>query len=281
MENQTCPDTITTDCLREFAAALVRAEKSPATVVKYTRYAAKFARFLGNQPLAKERVLDFKNQLAQNYTAAGANGMLAAVNSLLIFLGVPELRVSLLRVQARIVGVAERELNRAELSRLLNAAQNPRLYWVMQTLFATGCRVGELRYITVEALRLGCVEVRLKNKTRVVILTRELCRRLLAYAKSVGIRSGSVFVTRSGKPLDRTNIWAEMKRLCAAAKVDPAKVFPHNLRHLFARSYYQKHPNLADLAAILGHSDVNTTRIYTAATPDEFRRKLDKLKLVL
>jgi integrase len=273
---------LTSEVLRAFSAHLRRAEKSPATVEKYARGARMLAAWLGG-PLTREAALAWKETLTAGHTAAGANGLLAALNSLVEFLSRPEMKVKLFRVQRRIFAARERELTRSDLDRLLQAADRlgkARLRLVMQTLFATGIRVSELRFITVGAVARGRAEIRLKGKTRTILIPTQLCRLLSQYAGAHGVNSGPVFVTRGGRPLDRSNIWTEMKHLCTRAGVAPDKVFPHNLRRLFARVYYRRTPNLAELADLMGHSNVNTTRIYTASTGAEFRRRLDALGLV-
>ena len=259
-------------------------KKSPATIEKYTRYTKAFILHAGRNPLTKDLVLSFKEYIVSGYTAAGANGVIAAVNSFLSFLGKTELRVKPLRIQRRLFVPREKELSRGEYEKLLSEAERQnkkRLAAVILTLFATGIRVSELQYITTEALAQGHAEIRMKGKTRTIILTGKLCARLHAYAHAQGITSGPIFVTRSGRALDRSNIWKEMKRLCGQARIAAAKVFPHNLRHLFARIYYRKIPDLVGLAGIMGHSDINTTRIYTAATGAECRRRLESLHLVV
>lgn len=277
--------TVTTETLREYAEHLRREDKSPATIDKYTRYARSFAAFAGLEPVTNDTALAFKEHLAKSkYTASGANGVIAAVNSLLSFMGLRGLLLKPFRVQRRFTVQTDRELNRSELERLVDTAEKRgrlRVSLVMQTMFATGARVSELRFITVECLSAGKTDIRLKGKTRTVFLPTKLCAKLRAYAKERGITSGPVFVTRGGKPLDRSNIWAEMKALCKLAGVKASKVFPHNLRHLFARTYYRKTRNLAELADVLGHSDVNTTRIYTAVSGDTYRKRLDSMHLIL
>ena len=275
---------LTSRRLNAFADSLRHDEKSAATIVKYTRYARMFADFACGQALSRDMVLAFKESIANSYTAAGANGMLTAINCLMDFLQQPGLKVSLLRVQRRLCIPVERELSRDELERLMAAAESRddgRLVLILQTLFATGARVSELPFFTYEAVCHGSVEIRLKGKIRFVFLPTMLCEKLLSYAKRQSLTSGPVFVTRTGKPLDRTNIWKSMKALCDDAEVDPAKVLPHNLRRLFARVYYGRIPSLAELADVLGHSRVDTTRLYTATTDAEYRKKLDELMLVM
>jgi integrase len=284
--------TIPAGRLEDFAAQLYREEKSTATVEKYLRYARIFIQFTmdggrwaaGEASLTKDAVIAYKAYIAGRYSAVGANGMLAAVNSFLRFLGRAELRVSPLKIQRRLFLSAERVLKRPEFERLVAAAErfgNARMALVLRTMLATGIRVGELPFITVEAARAGQTEIRLKGKIREVFLQPKLCGLLLEYAKRRGVAKGPVFVTRGGKALDRFAVWRGMKALARAAGVEAKKVFPHNLRHLFAWIFYRKIPNLAALADVMGHSDVNTTRIYTAISGAECRRRLESLRLIL
>jgi site-specific recombinase XerD len=276
--------TIREGGIQKYAAWLRRGEKSAETIAKYKRCARDFAAFAGKSELTRELTVAYKAEIAGRYTAAGANGMIAAVNSLLTFMGLRELKVSQLRVQRRLFTPPERELKRPEFERLVASAEsggNSRMALVLRTMLATGIRVGELKFITVEAARAGRTEIRLKGKIRGLLLQPRLCSLILRYAKANGVESGAVFVTRSGKPLDRSNVWRGMKALARRAGIPPEKVFPHNLRHLFARIFFSKIPNLAALADVMGHSDVNTTRIYTATSSDELRRQLESLKLVL
>lgn len=271
------------DLVSAYAAHLRQEEKSPATIEKYSRYAKRFLRFAGEGPLSKDKAIAYKEHVSARYSAAGANGMLAAINGLFAFLNRPELRVRPLKVQRRHFVPREKELNRGDMDRLLKEARRRgkrRLEMIIQTLFATGIRVSELRYITVDAMRSGRAEIHLKGKVRTIFLPDKLCQRLRAYAAERRIASGPVFITRSGRPVDRSNIWGEMKRLCRGASVAAAKVYPHNLRHLFARIYYRKIPDLVELAGIMGHSDINTTRMYAASSDAECRKRLNALHLV-
>lgn len=270
------------ETLKRFREYLLQEEKSALTVEKYIRDAEKFLRWLGNRELEKAQVLAFKEQLTEAYAVSSVNSMLSSVNSYLEFLGRPECRVKTIKQQRQIFANSEKELDRKEYGRLLQAAgQRPRLQLLMQTICATGIRVSEHRFITMEAVRCGAAEVRLKGKQRRVLLPRKLCKLLLQYAKKQGISSGSIFVTSTGKPLNRCNIWAEMKALCAAAGVAREKVFPHNLRHLFARTFYALEKDIVRLADILGHSSINTTRIYTMESGAAHRKQIEKMRLIL
>jgi len=265
-----------------FAKYLAEEEKSSVTITKYVRDVQRFLRWLGGQDVTRERTVAYKRQLlARGYALRSVNSMLAAVNSFLAFRGLADCRVRLCRMQREIYQRAERELSRAEYLRLLRAAEgNRRLWLLMQTICSTGIRVSELRYFTVEAVRRGEVSVACKNKNRKILLPRALKKLLLRYARDTGVSGGVIFRTRSGRPLDRSNIWAAMKRLCARAKVDPGKVFPHNLRKLFARTFYDLDKDIAKLADVLGHSSINTTRIYIMSTGQEHRRQLERLRLL-
>ena len=265
-----------------FAKYLAEEEKSSVTITKYVRDVQRFLRWLGGQDVTRERTVAYKRQLlARGYALRSVNSMLAAVNSFLAFRGLADCRVRLCRMQREIYQRAERELSRAEYLRLLRAAEgNRRLWLLMQTVCSTGIRVSELRYFTVEAVRRGEVSVACKNKNRKILLPGRLKTLLLRYAQDTGVSGGVIFRTRSGRPLDRSNIWAAMKRLCARAKVDPGKVFPHNLRKLFARTFYDLDKDIAKLADVLGHSSINTTRIYIMSTGQEHRRQLERLRLL-
>lgn len=275
---------ITERTIAAFGAHLRREEKSAATVGKYLRDARAFARYLGAGEAEKAAVLRYKAELSSRYAPRSVNATLASLNSLFAFLGRHDCRVRSVRWQRQVYCPEERELTRAEYLRLCRAARekrNERLYLILQTICGTGIRVGELRYITVEAVGRGEATVTLKGKTRTVFIVPALREKLLRYASARGIRSGALFVTRTGKPLDRTNIWREMKALCRAADVNPRKVFPHNLRHLFARVFYGIEKDLAKLADILGHASIDTTRIYIVSTGTEHRRRMEHMHLIL
>jgi len=268
--------------LTEFRAYLIREEKSDATVEKYLRDAAAFARFAAGREVSKELTLSYKKTLQQRYALRSVNSMLASVNSFLSYLGKPECRVKNLRAQRRTYCPEEKELTREEYLRLLDAARSkPRLQLILQTLCATGIRVSELRYFTVEAVAAGEISVRCKSKTRTILLPGALRKQLLAYARQNRLTGGVLFRSRGGSPLNRSSIWRQMKQLCEAAGVQPGKVFPHNLRKLFARTFYRLDKDIAKLADLLGHSSINTTRIYLMTTGTEHRRQLDRLGLLL
>lgn len=262
---------------------LLENEKAAATVEKYTRDIGAFGKWLGGRELDKGAVLEYKEYLTEHYAPRSVNSVISSLNSYFEYIGRLDCKIKTIKIQRQIFLSKEKELTKTEYDRLLNAAQkqgNERLYYLMQTICATGIRVSELRYITVEALQLRQAEIRCKGKLRTIFLTKNLCKMLKGYIKSHGIKSGSVFVTKNGRPLDRTNIWASMKRLCRIAGVAAGKVFPHNLRHLFARSFYAIKKDIVRLADILGHSSVDTTRIYTMESGDNHRRLLERLNLL-
>lgn len=270
--------------LDRFAAQLRWEERSCATVEKYCREAARFAAWLDGREADRTLALAYKAELCAARAPAGVNGAVAALNRLFEALDLPSCRLKAVKVQRRIFREEERELSEKEYRRLLAAAgrrKKERLLLAMEAICATGIRVGELRFFTVEAVRLGRAEVANKGKTRTVFLPRKLQKALLRYAREQKIAAGPVFVTRSGRPLDRSNLWREMKALCAEAGVAEGKVFPHNLRHLFARIYYGLERDIVRLADILGHSSIDTTRIYTMESGLTHRRQLEKMRLVI
>ena len=269
--------------IKEFASYLCREEKSAATQEKYLRDAQAFCAYANGNEITKELVVAWKKQLVEGgYAVRSINSMLASVNSLLDFLSLPMCKVKSIRTQQQTYCAEGKELTKAEYLRLLAASKkNEQLSLVIQTICGTGIRVSELRYFTVEAVRYGEVTVDCKSKTRTILVPGKLKNILLNYAKRQGITTGTIFVTRTGKPLNRSNIWSAMKKLCEAAGVKPSKVFPHNLRKLFARTFYSIEKDIAKLADILGHSSINTTRIYIITTGVEHRRKIERLGLVL
>lgn len=276
---------INSEIIRRFQKHLTEEEKSNATIEKYIRDVAAFASYAENAAITKESVIAYKQQLmCKSYAARSINSMLASINSLFCFLGWNDLKVKTLKVQQQVFCQEERELTRTEYERLCRTAlkkHNERLYLILQTICSTGIRVSELTFITVEAVRAGKAIVFLKGKTRTIFLVKELQKKLLKYISAQKTTGGSVFVTRTGKPLSRSNIWREMKSICEEAKVNPRKVFPHNLRHLFARIFYGLKKDIVRLADVLGHSSVNTTRIYIASTGSEHRYCMEQMCLVI
>ena len=242
------------------------------------------AHFRGTE-ITKEMVIAYKSKLlAEHYAVRSVNSILASLNSLFTFLGWSDCKVKSMKLQRQIYCPEEKELTKAEYLRLVNTAKRKgkeRLNLILQTICGTGIRVSELEYITVEAAKSGKAVVALKGKTRSVFLVKELQKKLLRYATEQNISSGTIFITRNGKPLSRTNIWREMKGLCQEAGVNPQKVFPHNLRHLFARVFYGIEKDIAKLADILGHSSINTTRIYIISTGSEHRKRMENMHLIL
>lgn len=268
-----------------FAVYLKSEEKSENTVEKYIRDVRAFAAYVGESDITKETVIAYKNKLiSDNYAVRSINSMLASINSLLSFLGWADLKVKTIKLQRQIYCPEEKELTKAEYMQLVHTAKqkgNERLNLLIQTICGTGIRVSELQYITVEAIRGGEAVVSLKGKTRSVFIVRELQKKLLRYAAEQKITTGAIFITRNGKPMSRTNIWREMKNLCVQAGVNPQKVFPHNLRHLFARTFYDIEKDIAKLADILGHSSINTTRIYIITTGNEHRQRMENMRLII
>ena len=272
----------TKEYLESFAHWLRREEKSDATREKYLRDAEAFLRFAGEQEISKEKVLAWKERLIElGYAVRSINSMLASVNALLSFLGWHDCKVKSLKLQQQTYCPEEKELTKGEYLRLLEASRGrQQLNLILQTICATGIRVSELRYFTVEAVRRGEISVSCKGKLRRVFLPGKLKKLLLDYAKRKKITTGVIFRNGRGKALDRSSIWRQMKRLCKAAGVKESKVFPHNLRKLFARTFYGIEKDIAKLADILGHSSINTTRIYIMTTGSEHRRKIERLDLV-
>ncbi len=275
---------IKSDNISRFRRHLTYCERSTATIEKYVRDVSVFARYTKGQLVTKETVVSYKNFLNGHYAVRSVNSMLAGLNAFFEFVEHPELKVKSLKLQRRIFCPEEKELTRAEYERLCRTAAkkcNKRLCLILQTICGTGIRVSELQFITVEAAKQGEAVVNCKAKTRSVFIVKELKQKLLRYAAEQKIKSGMIFITRSGKPLDRTTVWREMKALCAEANVNPQKVFPHNLRHLFARVFYCIEKDIAKLADILGHSSINTTRIYIVSTGAEHRRRMENMHLIL
>lgn len=270
--------------IEEFRQSLRGEEREPGTIEKYCRDVRAFAAWLQGRAVSKERTVEWKEHLrASGYAPVTINSMLVAVNRFFRFLGWDRFRVKALRVQRRVFRSREKELSREEYGRLVETARSlgkERLALLIETICATGIRVSEVRYITVEAARTGRAEVSLKGKIRTILIPNKLCRKLQKYAGKQKTASGEIFLTRSGRGLSRRQIWAEMKGLCRTAKVSPTKVFPHNLRHLFARSFYRACRDVVQLADVLGHSSIETTRIYLISTGMEHARRMDRLGLI-
>ena len=270
--------------IEKFKVYLIKEEKSNATVEKYIRDVIKFMDFSVDKIIDKNLTIAYKANLEEQYTVRSANSMIAALNAFLKFMGWQDCCVKQFRIQLSTFYPEEKELTRNEYSRLVKAAKesgNERLQLIIQTICGTGIRIGELEYITVKAVEQGEAIVNCKGKTRRVFLVNNLRKILKRYIKRIGLVDGPVFVTKYGNPVNRSNIWREMRKLCKKAKVLASKVFPHNLRHLFARVFYEDDKDIAKLANILGHASINTTRIYVATTGAEHRKKMEKMKLIL
>lgn len=275
---------VSTAQIAAFKALLVSEEKSAATTEKYIRDVKAFAEYMQNNEITKESVLAYKKHIQQNYAVRSVNSMIASINGFFSFLCWYDLKVKALKIQRQVFCTEEKELTKPEYLRLCRAAdekRNERLKLILQTICGTGIRVSELQYITVEAAKQGEAVVNCKAKTRIIFIIKELRKKLLRYASEQNIKTGMIFITKAGNPINRTNIWREMKSLCKAANVNPQKVFPHNLRHLFARVFYGIEKDIAKLADILGHSSINTTRIYIVSTGTEHRRRMENMHLIL
>ncbi len=275
---------ITEKLIADFELKLRNDEKSSNTVEKYMRDIHCFSEFVNGRLVDKALVLEYKAKLEKGYALASANSMLAAINSFFKFVGWMDLCVKQFKVQRKTYCSEESELTKQEYIALVRAAEhkkNERLSLLIQTICGTGIRVSELEFITVEAVRCGEAVVSCKGKSRKVFIVKDLCRKLQKYAKERNITSCAIFITKTSKPMNRSNIWREMKSLCEQAGVNPNKVFPHNLRHLFARTFYGIEKDIAKLADILGHTSINTTRIYIITTGAEHRRKLENMRLII
>ena len=272
------------DAIEKFKGYLLEEERSAATVEKYLRDLRAFYEFIQENELSKAAVLEYKSRLLSKYAVTSANSMIAAINAFFRYLGRYELCVKQYKIQRQAFSSEEKELTKAEYIKLVAAAKrkgNERLCLIIQTICGSGIRVSELKYITVEAVMRGEALVSCKGKSRRIFVVAELRKRLLLYIRERKIKSGAVFVTKNGKSVSRHSIWRDMKSLCKDAGVLPSKVFPHNLRHLFARTFYGLERDIAKLADILGHASINTTRIYITTTAHEHRRKMENLRLIL
>lgn len=275
---------ITAELLQSFEKMLINEERSSNTIEKYLRDIRCFADFINSMIIDKCLVLEYKAYLEHGFALTSANSMIAALNTFLKFAGWADMCIKQFKVQKKTYCSEESELTKQEYFALVRAAEykkNERLSLLIQTICGTGIRVSELEFITVEAIKRGEAVVSCKGKTRKVFIVKDLCRKLQKYAKEQNITSGAIFITKTGKPINRSNIWRDMKALCEQAGVCPNKVFPHNLRHLFARTFYGIEKDIAKLADILGHESINTTRIYIISSGTEHRRKLENMRLII
>ena len=275
--------TITNEIIKKFELYLYEEERSGNTIEKYMRDIRFFCEWLQGRGIDKSVVIEYKKELCERYAIKSVNSMLSSLNAFFVFMGWYDLKVKTLKIQRCIFADKSKELSKAEYERLLSAAKNKkneRLYYLMQTIASTGLRVSEIKYVTCEAVRQGQAVINCKGKIRQIFLPKKLCQMLKGYIKSRNIKSGSVFITRSGKPLDRCAIWKMLKDLCESAGVSKDKVFPHNFRHLFARTFYSLQKDIVRLADILGHSSVETTRLYTMESGTEHIKQLQKLGLL-
>lgn len=267
-----------------YSGYLEQEERSETTMIQYRRDILSFLNWADGMEATKETVIRYKQYLQTQYQASSVNVKLAAINGFFSFLKRFDLRVKRLKIQRQAYCSSEKELSKEEYQRLVAASKEQgkeKLSLVLQTICGTGIRISELRFITVEAVCRGEASIRLKGKNRTVLLPGKLRRLLQNYIRREKLVSGPVFITGGGKPLDRSNVWKAMKALCNSAGVDAKKGFPHNLRHLFARCFYARHKDIAKLADILGHSNINTTRIYIISTGAEHRRQMDALGLCI
>ena len=277
------PRVLTPAILKSFQVELIKQERAAATIEKYMHDIRTFYAWLGNREVTPETIHEWKKSLTESFKPGTVNGKLAALNAFFTFTGWTDCRARSLKLQRRAFRDDARELTRDEFYRLVATAERlgkDRLALLLEAIGSTGVRVSEVKYFTVESARLGCAEIALKGKIRTILLPGKLCRKLLKYARKQKIASGEIFLTRSGKPINRKQIWAEMKALCKQAGVEPGKVFPHNLRHLFAQTFYHQTHDVVKLADVLGHSSLSTTRIYLISTGAEHRKELEKLQLI-
>ena len=274
---------ITKQRIEDFHLYLINEEKSGATIEKYIRDIQAFSDWLDGRAFDKVDVLTYKAELTKKYAPASVNTVLSSLNSFFTYHEWYELKIKTLKIQRQIFASDEKELTKAEYERLLLTAKkkSERLYLLMQTICSTGIRISEVSYVTVEAVNKGRADINCKGKRRTVFFPKQLCQMLKQYIRAQEIKNGAVFITKNGAPLDRSNIWTSMKKLCIEANVSEQKVFPHNLRHLFARTYYTQQKDIVRLADILGHSSVNTTRIYTMESGETHRKQIQRLGLLL
>lgn len=269
------------ELIKGYHLYLINEEKAKATIDKYIRDIKAFYKWLNGQSIEKKVILKYKEMLIANYAPRSVNSILSSLNSFFDYFGWHNCKVKIIKIQKQIFCEKDKELTKSEYIRLLQSAKNnKRLYYLMQTICSSGIRVSELKYITVEAVNIGQADIRCKGKMRTVILPKKLCRILKKYISECKIKSGAIFITKNSRPLDRSNIWADMKKLCKKAGVAESKVFPHNLRHLFARTFYSMQKDIVRLSDILGHSNINTTRIYIMESGNAHRRQIDRMELL-
>ncbi len=270
--------------LCEFEQFLRQEERAEGTIEKYKRDVRRFLTWLGEREITKEHVIAWKNYLVEDrYSFTSINSMLASLHCFFRFMHIVGCEVKFLRIQRKVFREARKELNKNDYLKLIDTARkkgNERLAMVMEAIGATGIRVSEVKYLTAEAVKAGRADISLKGKIRTILIPKKLAKKLLNYAKKEHIQSGEIFLTRNGISLSRKQIWAEMKRLAEDAKVDPAKIFPHNLRHLFARIFYKTSRDISRLADVLGHSSIETTRIYLVTTGGECQKWIEELQMV-
>ncbi len=271
--------------IEQFEKHLKSEEKSQNTIEKYIRDVTAFAEYLGAECINKENVIAYKQYLIlKKYAVRSINSIISSLNSLFIYLNRFDCKLRSIKIQRQVFCSEEKELTKAEYARLVGAAKrkgNERLNLLIQTICSTGIRVSELQFITAEAVQKGEATVSLKGKTRSVFIIKDLRKKLLRYTAEQKIKNGAIFITKTGKPMNRSNIWREMKSLCEQAGVNHNKVFPHNLRHLFARTFYGIEKDIAKLADILGHTSINTTRIYIITTGAEHRKRMESMQLII
>ena len=274
---------ITDKIVKRFELYLYEEERSSNTIEKYMRDIRFFHKWLCGRDIDKTTVLAYKKELCGKYLPASVNSMLSSINAFFVFMGWHDLKIKTLKIQRRIFADKAKELTKTEYERLLRAAKskkNERLYYLMQTIASTGLRVSEIKYVTCEAVKNGQAVINCKGKIRQIFLPPKLCKMLKVYIGTQNITRGAVFISKKGKPLDRSNIWKMLKDLCESANVDKTKVFPHNFRHLFARTFYSLQKDIVRLADILGHSSIETTRIYTIESGEEHKKLLQKMGLL-
>lgn len=274
---------ITEEKIKKFRRNLYDEEKANATIEKYIRDIKMFTIWCGEKNINKELLLEYKKHLVENYKPASVNSMVSSLNCFFAYMDWQDFKIKAIKVQRKIFADKARELSKKEYEKLLKTAREKwdyRLYYIMQTICSTGIRISELKFVTTDAVKNGQAIINCKGKVRIIILPKQLCDMLIKYIRKTGIKAGSIFVSKNGNPMDRSNIWTQMKKLCMDAGVSWGKVFPHNLRHLFARTFYSIHKDIIRLSDILGHSNVNTTRIYTMETGIIHRNQMQHLGLL-